>query len=72
MSWVFFSVVTPIRGGNDETTNIATCVGCVHWWFSNQNAGADPNHCYNAAVSPSTYWREELFRIDHSESLGQI
>lgn len=25
----------------------------------------DPNHCYNAAVSPSTYWREELFRIDH-------
>jgi len=25
---------------------------------------ADPNHCYNAAVSPSTYWREELFRID--------
>lgn len=24
----------------------------------------DPNHCYNAVVSPSTYWREELFRID--------
>lgn len=24
----------------------------------------DPNHCYNTAVSPSTYWREELFRID--------
>ncbi len=24
----------------------------------------DPNHCYNAAVSPSTYWREELFRVD--------
>jgi hypothetical protein len=24
----------------------------------------DPNHCYNAAVSPSTYWREELFRLD--------
>lgn len=23
-------------------------------------------HCYVAAVSPSTYWREELFRIDHS------
>jgi Carboxypeptidase regulatory-like domain len=23
-----------------------------------------PNHCYDAAVSPSTYWREELFRID--------
>ncbi|HLX84744.1 MAG TPA: TonB-dependent receptor [Terriglobales bacterium] len=27
---------------------------------------ADPNHCYNAAISPSTYWREELFRIDHT------
>jgi hypothetical protein len=25
----------------------------------------DPNHCYNAVVSPSTYWREELFHIDH-------
>ena len=27
---------------------------------------ADPNHCYNAAVSPSTYWREELFRVDQA------
>lgn len=26
----------------------------------------DPNHCYNATVSPSTYWREELFKIDHN------
>ncbi len=26
----------------------------------------DPNHCYNSAVSPSTYWREELFRIDQT------
>jgi hypothetical protein len=26
----------------------------------------DPNHCYDAAVSPSTYWREELFRVDHA------
>ena len=26
----------------------------------------DPNHCYNAAVSPSTYWREELFRVDQT------
>lgn len=24
----------------------------------------DPNHCYNAVISPSTYWREELFRVD--------
>jgi hypothetical protein len=26
----------------------------------------DPNHCYNAAVSPSSYWREELFHIDET------
>lgn len=25
----------------------------------------DPNHCDVATVSPSTYWREELLRIDH-------
>ena len=24
----------------------------------------DPNHCYNTSVSPSTYWRQELVRID--------
>jgi hypothetical protein len=24
------------------------------------------NRCYDAAVSPPTYWREELFRIDHN------
>jgi hypothetical protein len=26
----------------------------------------DPNHCYNAAVSPSTYWREELVHLDQT------
>ncbi len=26
----------------------------------------DPNHCYVASISPSTYWREELFRIDQT------
>ncbi len=25
----------------------------------------DPYRCYVTSVSPSTYWREELFRIDH-------
>ncbi|MHB8217281.1 MAG: carboxypeptidase-like regulatory domain-containing protein [Candidatus Sulfotelmatobacter sp.] len=39
-------------------------VGCN---FSVANLDpTDPNHCYNAAVSPSTYWREELFRIDQT------
>ncbi|HEV3307972.1 MAG TPA: TonB-dependent receptor [Candidatus Sulfotelmatobacter sp.] len=28
----------------------------------------DPNHCYVTAVSPSTYWREELFRLDQTLS----
>jgi hypothetical protein len=27
--------------------------------------------CYVAAVSPSTYWREELFRIDHAVTPSQ-
>ena len=26
----------------------------------------DPNRCYDKAVSPPTYWREELFRIDQT------
>lgn len=25
---------------------------------------SDPNHCYNSTISPSTYWRQELFKID--------
>jgi Carboxypeptidase regulatory-like domain len=37
---------------------------------TNPNPGkldpSDPNHCYVTDVSPSTYWREELFRIDHN------
>ena len=28
-------------------------------------------HCYNAAISPATYWREELFRIDHDLNPSQ-
>jgi hypothetical protein len=27
---------------------------------------SDPNRCYVTTVSPSTYWREELFRIDQT------
>lgn len=45
--------------------------GC-NFSLPNLNAGGtnldpeDPNHCYVAAISPSTYWREELFRIDQT------
>ena len=28
-------------------------------------------HCFNTAVSPSTYWRQELFRIDHNLTPSQ-
>jgi hypothetical protein len=42
--------------------------GC-NFSLANYNAASpdpnDPNRCYDQAVSPSTYWREELFRIDH-------
>jgi hypothetical protein len=30
------------------------------------------NHCYVAAVSPATYWREELFRIDQTLTPTQL
>jgi len=33
--------------------------------FRVTNLNDDPNHCYNATISPATYWREELFRVDH-------
>lgn len=43
--------------------------GC-NFTLANYNAASpdptDPNRCYDAAVSPSTYWREELFRIDQT------
>jgi len=32
----------------------------------NSTATTPLPHCYDASVSPSTYWREELFRIDQN------
>lgn len=32
----------------------------------NPNNGQAIVPCYNAVISPSTYWREELFRLDHN------
>jgi len=36
--------------------------------YPNSTGGCDSSigSCFVAAVSPSTYWREELFRIDHN------
>jgi hypothetical protein len=37
--------------------------------FGCNSTNLTPNaHCYTASVSPPTYWREELFRIDHNLS----
>lgn len=41
-------------------------IGC-NFAVANIDA-SDPNHCYDATISPSTYWREELFRIDRQLS----
>ncbi len=41
-----------------------SATGC-NYFVANPDP-TDPNHCYNAAVSPSTYWREELARIDQT------
>lgn len=38
---------------------------------SNPVTGKANIPCYNAVISPSTYWREELFRIDHSFTESQ-
>ena len=43
-----------------------SATGCSYTLpFSTVLPATDPFRCYVAAVSPSTYWREELFRIDH-------
>lgn len=55
--------------GSMLTTNIIplpnSSVGC------NSTNTTLFKHCYVAAVSPSTYWREELFRIDHNLTQNQ-
>jgi hypothetical protein len=33
---------------------------------SNTGCSSTIGSCFNSVVSPSTYWREELFRIDHN------
>jgi len=46
-----------------------SATGCNYALAPGFNLGSDdPYRCYVAAVSPSTYWREELFRIDHNLS----
>ncbi len=41
-----------------------SAVGC-NYQIANPDP-TDPNHCYDAAISPATYWREELFRVDQT------
>ena len=70
----------PMVGGSPSPTgvdkNALTILNANLVPFPNSPAGCDfsvvnidptdPNHCYDASVSPSTYWREELFRVDHN------
>jgi hypothetical protein len=49
-------------------TNAQTMLNTGIIPLPNATAGCNStiSSCYVAAVSPSTYWREELFRIDHN------
>ena len=40
--------------------------GCAYQLATTVSADPSTWPCYNATVSPNTYWREELFRIDHN------
>jgi len=69
-----YNLVRPLGGGVGVDKNALAILnsnliplpnspfGC-NFSVTTLNPG-DPNHCYDATVSPSTYWREELFRID--------
>ena len=48
--------------------NANTLLGTNMIPLPNSNTGCNSSigSCFDAAVSPSTYWREELFRIDHN------
>jgi hypothetical protein len=52
-------------------TNLLPAPNSVDGCNSTVSTAANPA-CYVASVSPSTYWREELFRIDHNLSPSEI
>jgi hypothetical protein len=51
-------------------TNLLPAPNSVGGCNSTVSTAANPG-CYVATVSPSTYWREELFRIDHNLSAAE-
>jgi len=76
----------PQFAGSDQTTQVLTFPGnqvpidpTAQTLLStgnipppNANSGCNSSigSCYDVAVSPPTYWREELFRIDHNFTSG--
>ncbi|HEV2729968.1 MAG TPA: carboxypeptidase regulatory-like domain-containing protein, partial [Terriglobales bacterium] len=71
------SVSQPVLFGVDKNSRVIlnsnliplpnSPVGCNYTLPATTILGPDdPNRCYVASVSPSTYWREELFKIDHN------
>jgi hypothetical protein len=60
--YVSKNALTILNSGLIPLPNSST--GC-NYYVPNPDP-SDPNHCYDTTVSPPTYWREELFRIDHN------
>jgi hypothetical protein len=52
-------------------TNLLPAPNAVSGCNSTVSTAANPG-CYDASVSPSTFWREELFRIDHNLTSSEI
>ena len=58
--------------GIDNNAAILLASNLIPLPTSNIGCNSTIGSCYNATVSPATYWREELFRIDHHLSLIHI
>jgi hypothetical protein len=52
-------------------TGLLPAPNAVQGCNSTTSSPSDPG-CYVASVSPSTFWREELFRIDHNLTQNEI
>ncbi len=55
----------PGRSGIDNNAAILLASNLIPLPTSNTGCNSTIGSCYTASVSPSTYWREELIRVDH-------
>ena len=51
--------------GIDRNAAILLASNLIPLPTSNSGCNSTTGSCYNASVSPATYWREELIRVDH-------